>query len=492
MRCKMIGMLLTIVSLVFAHDAQSQQWEKVISESSNETFSSVAIDPAGGYLVTGYSDDNSSFLFHIDSLGNIDWNKTYSSGSANVSIKDIIVTSNGDFVLGGENHLFKTNNVGSISLTKNTSTTISILELGANEIYTVGWENIIKWDGNTLDSIWSRSMVAQSFSCNLKGLTELSDGNILLYGSEGNGGYKSMLKINTLGDTIWSFAEGGQGCLAGPGTGGFTNAKGFSDGTILACDKNGNLLKLDQNGQVLWFNDYSSSYALSWSKIIGNSNSGFFCAGTINGQGNGGDDFILMKFDGGGNILGVNTYGSALSETLMGAVLNDTTGQILLVGKTLGFGSVQEDAYIICTDLNGFNSCNTFQGNLNSTSNSFSDCYNIGGQSSSVTYSSASLTENSLTPNDSLLCSSVGIAENLISNKNLLIYPNPASSYVKIDLQSKNHFISQVEIYSILGSHLDIKYTAGVVDFSPIPPGVYYFKFMLSNGQTITKKVIKN
>lgn len=69
------------------------------------------------------------------------------------------------------------------------------------------------------------------------------------------------------------------------------------------------------------------------------------------------------------------------------------------------------------------------------------------------------------------------------------IYPNPTHSFLNI---SSKTAISEISIYNNLGQLLFISEEKNQIDISALSKGIYFVKIKNENGQTETKKVIKN
>jgi len=72
---------------------------------------------------------------------------------------------------------------------------------------------------------------------------------------------------------------------------------------------------------------------------------------------------------------------------------------------------------------------------------------------------------------------------------NTIIYPNPATDMVSIDL--KDDVLKSVAIYNELGQQVK-KVTTNKVNISNLSNGIYFVKITSQNGEAVTKKIIKN
>ena len=82
--------------------------------------------------------------------------------------------------------------------------------------------------------------------------------------------------------------------------------------------------------------------------------------------------------------------------------------------------------------------------------------------------------------------------EELVSNKNFKIYPNPTINNITIQFIDQDLKIDNVQVLNINGKPQPVTVTGKNIDLAKIPNGLYFIQFSISNGQTITKKIIKN
>lgn len=143
------------------------EWEKTYGGSSDEVATSIHATTDGGYIVTGYTSSNDGdvtghqglydyWVFKIDAVGNIVWQKTF-GGSSHDSPSSIDLTTDGGFVVAG----YSSSTDGDVSTNK-----------GYVDYWIVksGFPEVIN---TQIDSI-------QSVSCN-----SLSDGSIGITSSGG-------------------------------------------------------------------------------------------------------------------------------------------------------------------------------------------------------------------------------------------------------------------------------------------------------------------
>lgn len=118
------------------------------------------------------------------------------------------------------------------------------------------------------------------------------------------------------------------------------------------------------------------------------------------------------------------------------------------------------------------------------TSASFNDTYASGNYYKVYTVDKAFNYSNEITISDTALA-----INKITLQSEINIYPNPATSYIVID--SKNHTISSVELYNLLGEKVlgETKLSDNKLDISQLNKGVYILKVNSENG-VINKRII--
>lgn len=85
----------------------------------------------------------------------------------------------------------------------------------------------------------------------------------------------------------------------------------------------------------------------------------------------------------------------------------------------------------------------------------------------------------------------VGLEE-FITNNEINVFPNPAISYTTIQFGNEDLKIENVQVLNINGVSQPIKVTGKNIDLTKVPTGLYFIQLTPSNGETITRKLIKN
>ncbi|NOY88814.1 MAG: T9SS type A sorting domain-containing protein [FCB group bacterium] len=191
------------------------------------------------------------------------------------------------------------------------------------------------------------------------GCQATDDNGIILLGSTfsyGNGGYDIyMIKLDSLGDTLWSKTFGGDSteygyALQQTDDSGFiivgcTNSFGYGKKDIY-------LLKTDALGNALWEKTIGGTEDDIGYSIRETVDHGFIICGVTKSYGAGYNDVYLVKTDSAGNMLWSKTYGGSGGE-IGSAVQQTPDSGFILIGTTGSFGIGYSSMYVIRTDKNG-------------------------------------------------------------------------------------------------------------------------------------------
>lgn len=82
--------------------------------------------------------------------------------------------------------------------------------------------------------------------------------------------------------------------------------------------------------------------------------------------------------------------------------------------------------------------------------------------------------------------------EELVSKNGIKIFPNPTTNFITIQSINQDLKIESIQVLNTNGNSQPITMTGKNIDLTRIPNGLYFIQLTLSNGQTITKKIIKN
>jgi hypothetical protein len=207
------------------------------------------------------------------------------------------------------------------------------------------------------DTAWTRVLTSGSayYAC------EAPDGGYIAvgwaYNAATTGTHAWAVKTDSNGNVVWAKTYAGtiteEIVAARPAKGGgyyllgATSSSGAGSFDVL-------LLKVDELGDTLWTRTYGGPMADEGHSIVETADSGVVIAGATSSFGMGQDDVMQMKVDKDGNMLWAKAYGGADAE-VGSAVVQAFDGGFLICGKTHSFGTFVNDGdvYAIRTDANG-------------------------------------------------------------------------------------------------------------------------------------------
>lgn len=186
-----------------------------------------------------------------------------------------------------------------------------------------------------------------------------SDGGYAILGSTysfGSGDHDIyLLRLDSLGDTIWSNTYGGTDTdygydLQQTNDGGFvvvgsTHSYGSGEADVY-------LLRLDFIGGVVWSRTYGGSDKDVGRSVRITSDGGFIIGGGTASFGAGYDDVYLIRTDAAGDTIWTRTYGGVGGESAFGARPTPDGGYVAC-GATGSFGLGYSSMYVVKTDSAG-------------------------------------------------------------------------------------------------------------------------------------------
>ena len=219
-------------------------WTRTYGGVSSDAAESVIQTSDGGYAIAGdfrlsYMDLFEMYLVKIDILGDTLWTRTY-GGSNDRKAYCVRQTRDGGFVLVGFNgggsdsdiYLVKTDSLGNLQWSgtyggTGYETAQSVLQsadggyivVGTTTSFGINWNDIYVIKTDTLgDTLWTRTYGGDGFEYAYE-VQQTNDGGYIIAGcteSFCSGGYDLyLLKINTIGDTIWTLVYGGENSESG-------------------------------------------------------------------------------------------------------------------------------------------------------------------------------------------------------------------------------------------------------------------------------------
>jgi len=424
----------------------------------------------GGYAILGITNSslgspNDIYLIKTNAYGDTLWNKTY-GGSENDLAMKIIKTFDGGYIV-----------VGTTASFGNGGFDILLIKLDA--FFNTNWTKTIggassEYGNNIIQTCDSGYIIAG----NKHSLSNNDDWYIV--------------KINNLGDTIWTKTYD----YAGYDDWGFSAAETSDGGFVITGvtqtwqETHAQIIKLNSNGALLWSKNYDS--AGDWACSIYKTNDGgFIISGSSTGNINNAGGILLIKTNADGDTIWTRVYGNpnwgqgvAVAQTNDGGYL--TCGYLdLMTGN--------RKAYIIKTDIMGDTIWTRLYGNDFETNFQSFDFTNDGG------YIFTGYQEVSHEgPYDVYLVKTdangiVGLKEEIININNFNIYPNPATSKITIYIPQQFGQTKTLEVYDCIGQ-LQLVQTDRFteIDISNLTNGLYFLVLTNTDNERQTMKIIKN
>jgi gliding motility-associated-like protein len=286
-------------------------WEKSYGGNQDDFLYDIEPVPAGGFIITGWTDSGPSgnktsgtagnadvWVIRIDDNGNIIWENTFANPLYELARK-IIPTSDGGFFIGGITD--QNSSFGEDLIT---------LKLDAN--------------GNLL---WSRTYDAPG-NQRLEDMLQMPNGNFLLAGQSG---------LSSVNDDQWIICLRPDGTRLWDKTYGTSttdylyNVIALNDGNYLLTGVEGGagtIRKIDAQGNVLWMQSRNPGY---FRKAVQAANGDIYVAGQKNVS-TGNADFQITQFDASGNYIGEMVYGGTDMDIPFSIAMIDR--DIIVAGQT--------------------------------------------------------------------------------------------------------------------------------------------------------------
>ena len=317
--------------LVKVDSSGNEMWNRTYGGTEDDDAYCVIQTSDGGYALSGYtksygSDEWSYWLVKVDSLGNMQWNKTYAGlehGSFwNAQTSSVVQTDDGGYALAG---FFPRSKYESDFC-------------------------LVKVDSSG-DMQWNRTYEGPVYT--MVFLIRTSDGGYAMAGTCGIAGIGFWLvKVDSSGNVQWNNKYEG-GSL-------YSAVQTSDDGYILAGNYIGaqddvRLVKVDSSGNKMWNRTYGGSEDDSALCVVQTSDGGYALAGYTKSYGAGETDSWLVKVDSSGDMQWNKTYGGTWSDSL-NSVIQTLDGGYALAGETHSYSSFfpgVPDFWLIKTDETG-------------------------------------------------------------------------------------------------------------------------------------------
>jgi len=301
-------------------------WSRVIGGSADDKSWEVNETSDGGYVIAGYTSSfgagsHDFYLIKTDVSGNIAWARTYGGPNSEMAYT-AKQTSDGGYIIAGKTQSFGAGNTDGYIVKTNA--------LG--------------------DTLWTR-VYGGSNDDWFNSVIQLSSGEYILTGytaSYGAGGTDAlMMKLNSIGDVIWSNAYGGAGTEYG------NYARECIEGGLIMLaysetfspapgSKGPLMIRTDLNGDTLWVKNYGGSGQEIGYTVEQTPDTGYIITGQTQSYGAGGSDVFAIKTNAQGGC-GCNEFDvspevnpAPLTKNHGGAVGNTVNSSIIVPASGTG------------------------------------------------------------------------------------------------------------------------------------------------------------
>lgn len=480
-----------------------------------------------GFLGLGFNG-----LFQIDTSGNIgNGAGIFDTLIESVGIDDFARTPDSSLVIIGDIGSFEYSNIFAARFNSKDSLIYSkvLVDTGSSFEFDLGVKIIQTNDGGTillgnyddgsdefltskivaikLDSIggfvWSELYSQLSYGNVVTDGIELPDGNLFFLANGQNGPNSSIFNgiINQSGQLIsfnYIYYPSGQDNYFLP-----QKIFALTDSDIF-CYGSGALWCFTSSGSIKWCKCYSVKGSGSISGAIRNASGDFFATGACNvyhtdstGNRVSIQNIFLSYLDSTASPVWTKVYGTCTGESNIGMAKND--GNILVWGNL----ATQDSGVILQTDSAGSAPCYFQMDTLSIDSTPFfetsNDLINVQVHPGKVMQDFSGLYWQSITMNTGDFCDHSSLCpiywgiQTLDPPVNLEVFPNPATTYLEIELQNPLSGLWQISIYDLTGQVLSRQamnaFDKNEINIATLSPGMYFIKIQDGQKQLSAKFV---
>jgi hypothetical protein len=325
----------------------------VLNEKFNPTErKTIRTTSDGGYAIFGSTAGSTAvFFIKTDSLGNVQFQKTYTPTTETALFKDVIIEPNGTYTLlsthvkvtGDDFWFLRLSATGEIlvskfytasSLNSSTDEATTLKKTPDNQYLLFGKSNPFTMIVFRVDSLgvrqWSKGY---NFHAMDIGSVELLQNYLYITG------YADKLvvcKMDLNGNIIWVKREYD---ILNRNYGSGARIVKTSDNKLVIGNHTDALIKIDTSGNVLWAKSYSASFSYQLGSLIATSDGGFISCSSHNGQVVGVVlEGIASKFNAAGDLVWVKRIGTAKDDEFYEVTPNANGRGWTLFGRTRDFG----------------------------------------------------------------------------------------------------------------------------------------------------------
>jgi len=249
------------------------------------------------------------------------------------------------------------------------------------------------------------------------------------------------------------------------------------------------IIKTDKHGNEIWRKNYGGLNHDFPSKIIQGIDDNFYVVGSTLNNTNGSYDFVLIKIDADGNEIWTKNYGG-LSYDYANDIDIDINGDMIITGESNSLSlNINSDIYVVKVDMDGNELWAKSYGGLGSD---YGSCGKFLSDGTIGILGSSDSRSNEDKDLYFIKIDSGGEIIDLLNNEivesgnsdfqQVLIFPNPASTYIRIRLNIGENYPESFyfELFDIAGKLVKsqrIISLSGTVRFNPeLPAGVYIYQ----------------
>ncbi len=324
-------------TLIIKIDREGQEeWKKNYTFSGTDQINSINILNDGSFIITGFITHSSKdvLILKLDSFGDIVWHESFGT-EYDEEGHSIDITPDESFVISGEIFdetgfsdllLLKFDESGEIIFHKTFGGIEEELNLtNRNDYgYSVFCTNddgfimtgitrsngdsngdvwLIKTDING-DTLWTNTFGSNSTTESGRSVKQTNDGEYIIVGHTngfGSGDDAYLIKVDSVGNELWSRAYGGENTDKGRNVVQTTDQGYLISGWTDSYDNNGDydfwLVKTDPNGNIDWNKTYGGNSDDRGLWAIETLDSGYIISGFSNSTSNNIPDILLIKTD---------------------------------------------------------------------------------------------------------------------------------------------------------------------------------------------------